>query len=267
MKKKVVFLGSRPLGAYTLRLLSELPNVEIVACICRKPSSSAWWDDDPCHIEIAPIVSLEDLYEIDYDLGVSINFWKLLPHNIITKPSLGFVNQHHAHNLSLRGRNMSARAILQSRSTGRHYHGSCLHYIDDGLDTGPIIESLSCDISYDDTGWTLFQKCEEIARTMLSSWLPRLLMARAPVALTTHEHPVQLRASELERLKFIADVHHDPEIAFDIVRAFDFEGFYDGAYTVINGTKLYLTTTKSRGDRAILSLDESRSIYSLESDE
>ena len=46
-KTRVAFLGSRPLGAFVLRLLRDMEDVEVVACICRPPQANAWWSEDP----------------------------------------------------------------------------------------------------------------------------------------------------------------------------------------------------------------------------
>lgn len=260
-RTKVAFLGSRPLGAYALRFLSKMTNVEIVACICRKPNSNAWWNDDPYSYDMCSYSTHDALSDVDFDLGVSINYWKLLPPEIIQKAPLGFVNQHHAHNLCLRGRNMTTRAILQASETKRNYHGTCLHYINDGLDSGPIIESIACDITELDTAWSLFQKCESIARMMLSAWLPRLMLAPAPVTFPAENQPLQISASDLDDIRYIVSLNHDPDRSFDIARAFDFNGFFQQAFTIINGEKVSLTTSKRRGTRILLRLDCDRTIY------
>jgi len=42
-KTKVVFLGSRPLGAFAIKLLSSMKNIELVACFAKKSPAEAWW--------------------------------------------------------------------------------------------------------------------------------------------------------------------------------------------------------------------------------
>lgn len=260
-KTRVAFLGSRPLGAFALRLLMEMENVEVVACVCRPRPANAWWQEDPFDLVQGAAVELDRIAEIDFDLGVSINYWKILSPEMIQKPRLGFINQHHAHNLSLRGRNMTARAILGARQNRRWYHGTCLHYTDDGLDTGPIIESVACDINELDTGWTVFNRCEDIARIMLKSWLPRLVLAKAPVSFPERDHPLQKSVVDLEGYKFIRSLYGDPEYNYDIVRAFDFNGYFEGAFTKIDGQKVHLTTSEARGGETLLDLGLNRKIY------
>ena len=83
---------------------------------------------------------------------------------MIEKPRFVFVNIHHSHNLYLRGRGMSSRAVLESNRIP--YHGTCIHYTDDRLDTGPILELKTFDILDTDTAWDLSLKADACAENL-----------------------------------------------------------------------------------------------------
>ena len=260
-KIKVVFLGSRPLGAYALRLLLSMENIEVVACVVKKPGPTAWWDDDPFFIAKNPLDSHEKLCDIEFDLGVSINYWKIMPNELILPPRLGFINIHHAFNLSLRGRNMTTRAIIGARKTNRWFHGSCLHYTDDGLDTGPIIASSACDISEFDTGWSLFSKVEKLGELLISEWFPRLTIAKIPTAFPGNDQPLEINSKGRYDKRFIKNIKNNPLMSYDIIRAYDFNGFFEQAYTFEGGEKIYLTINKEGGSNVLLKIDSDRKIY------
>ena len=262
-KIKVVFLGSRPLGSFALKLLSLMENIEVVACVAKKPPTEAWWIDDPYFSGYPVLESHESLLGVDFDFGVSINYWKIMPPELINSPKLGFINLHHAFNLSLRGRNMTAHAILNCRESKQWFHGSCLHYTDDGLDTGPIITSKACDISEQDTGWSLFNKTEKLGEELLTEWLPRLCLSKVPVAYPEKGHPLHLRNNDEKDCKFIKYLSNDPLQAYDIVRAYEFGGHFSPAYTVIQGVKAYLTINKVLGAEMLLEIDSDRAVYRL----
>ena len=76
-KTKVVFLGSRPLGFYALNKLREIENVEIVGCVVKRPPENSWWKEDPFYLVSENILGHHDLHTIDFDFGVSINYWKI----------------------------------------------------------------------------------------------------------------------------------------------------------------------------------------------
>ncbi len=257
---RVAFLGSRPLGKYALELLHSYDDVEIVAVITKEKHDTAWWDQDPDDLgHKFPQVDLEDLKSIDFDLGVSINYWKIIDSETINRPKLGFINLHHSHNLYLRGRDMTSHAILNARKSGIWHHGTCLHYTDDGLDTGPVIASLACDIDESDTSWTLFDKTEKIGRELLEEWLPRVLKAKLPTCKPSENNPIQLRNGLSREIEL--DNKTSLEV-YDFVRAFDFNNLFEPAYYIDEfGKKIYLTTSKKFGQKIFINVDEDKSVY------
>lgn len=257
----VVFLGSRPLGRFALKILKEMSHVNVVGCVVKEPSPTAWWKDDPYYDCQNTLDSHEELMDINFDLGVSINYWKIIPNEIIQKPKLGFINLHHAYNLCLRGRDMNARAILSARKSNRWFHGTCLHYTDDGLDTGPIIANGACDISELDTGWTLFQRVENVGRDLLTEWLPRISKSKIPSAKPESGHPLYLKSKSNADQKFIPCLEDCPVESFDVVRAYDFNNLFEPAFTIKDEKKVFLTTQKSDGNKAALVIDKNRTIY------
>jgi methionyl-tRNA formyltransferase len=259
---KVIFLGSRPLGFAALKILQGIKDYKIVGAVVKEPPVGAWWAQDPFWLEI-PRLTLEDLESVEFDLGVSINFWKIIDPKIIMRPRLGFVNIHHSYNLSLRGRDMATHAILNARDSGRWYHGATLHYIDEGLDTGPIIASQSCTITEWDTAWTLFEKVESLGKNMLETWLPRLALGRPPLCEPEKNQPLNLRRPN-EDVRVISDIFSNPLRAYDIVRAYDFAGHYPPASTAINGEMFFLTTESGKGS-PLIDLGGRRGIFRLNS--
>ena len=258
---RVIFLGTRPLGKVALQILQELPNVEIIATVVKEPSQKAWWKEDPFQIAEKVLKSHEEIKDLNFDLAVSVNYWRHIDESILMMPSLGFVNLHHSYNLSLRGRNMNSRAILSARSLNRWYHGTTLHYMDNSLDTGAIIASRSCEITQNDTAWTLFHKVEFLGEELLKEWLPRLSLSKVPAAY--HEKDQSICLDRENENMYIKDIFHEPLISFDIVRAFDFNRYFDLAYTFINKQKIFLTTIPKSGEIPLLKIDSDRIIYSV----
>jgi methionyl-tRNA formyltransferase len=260
MKKiKVVFLGSRPLGFFALEQLLAMNEIEVVACVVKRPPENAWWKEDPYFIPNIKIVDHQELENIDFDFGVSINYWKIIESALISKPSLGFINLHHSYMLSLRGRDMTSHAILNARNNNRWYHGTTLHYTDDGLDTGPIIATDCCEIDEYDTAWSLFNKVEQLGKQMLKLWLPRLVSSRPPVAFPEKMQPLNFKSNQDN--KKIEDIYADPILTYDIVRAFDFNGYYEPVSTQLDNSTVYLTTNASLGGEILLSLGNERYVY------
>lgn len=252
-KTKVIFLGSRPLGHYALKYLCEMKNIEILGVVVREQLSNKWWDIDP--IDIANTNGLkvykhEDLQFIDFDLGISINYWKIIEDEIMCIPKFGFINVHHSHNLYLRGRGMASRAILESNLLP--YHGTCIHYTDDGLDTGPILESTTFDIENDDTAWTLNEKADFHAKSLIKKWFPRLVKGIYPSVKPNMNNPLMYNG-DLESLKIINMDNPDKEFIKRQIKAFDYNGIFEPAYYLNDKKdKVYLVKSKNNNSEKTL---------------
>ncbi len=260
MKKvRVLFLGSRPLGLKALRLLRSLSNVEITGVVTQAPTPSAWWSEDPYFLMSEAETQASDLSKFEFDIGISVNYWKLIPEDILQIPKLGFLNIHHSYNLCIRGRNCATQAILRSRPENKWFHGTTLHYMSSQLDSGPVIASASCSITELDTAWTLFHKTEELALDLLREWLPRSLNGRLP-SLTPDNRGAQcFRNDQVDSL--IKDPHEDPLATYDKVRAFDFNHKRPPAFMVKDGKKVWLTTEIHHAREAMLTIDNQRKVY------
>lgn len=258
-KIRVVFCGGRPLGSHSIELLEKMDNIEIVGCVTKAPPINAWWKNDPHEYVINkyPSLELEDLNDLDFDFGISINYWKIIPDNIIMKPKLGFINLHHSYNLSYKGRDMTTHVLRSFRKNKQFFHGTTLHYTDDGLDTGPVIASLPCDILESDTAWSLFNKTEEVGEELLEYWLPKLVLNKAPTMKPEPNDELNFR----KELKREVDGNMTDVEMYDFVRSLDFNNLFEPAYLVIRGEKRYLTISNSLGSEVFRDLGCGRKIY------
>lgn len=73
---------------------------------------------------------------ITFDLATSYVYWKILKKPLIQSPPLGILNFHPAPLPDLRGTGGFNLAILENHEN----FGVSVHYMDEGIDSGPIIE-------------------------------------------------------------------------------------------------------------------------------
>jgi methionyl-tRNA formyltransferase len=79
---------------------------------------------------------------------------RLIPQAILEIPKLGCINIHPALLPKYRGRYSTAHAIFN----GESQTGVTLHWMDEGIDSGPIILQETIPIEYDDTAKSLWEK-------------------------------------------------------------------------------------------------------------
>lgn len=154
-------------------------NNVIIGCVC--PPFDGWWQDNlgttATNLGI-PIMSYEELLSNQPDIIFSINYWKTIPHSDIKKVPLGIVNIHHSYLLKYKGRYSTSLAILNARKLNCWEHGTTLHYINEKLDEGDIIDSAKCDIFETDTAETLFERVERLAVELFKKNYSRILKGR-----------------------------------------------------------------------------------------
>ena len=92
--------------------------------------------------------------ELQPDLITVISYRQILRKPIIDIPTLGVINLHGALLPKFRGGSPINWALIK----GEKETGVTIHYIDEGVDTGPIIKQSAIPIAYDDTVVTLFDK-------------------------------------------------------------------------------------------------------------
>ena len=98
--------------------------------------------------------ALELLKTIEYDLMVVVAYGKILPKEILESAKFGCVNIHGSILPKYRG----ASPIQWSIVCGETKTGVTAMYMDEGMDTGDIIEIAETDISESDTAETLFER-------------------------------------------------------------------------------------------------------------
>jgi phosphoribosylglycinamide formyltransferase 1 len=104
------------------------------------------------------------------DLVVSAGFMKILGKEFLTRFGGRVVNTHPALLPSFPG----AHAVEEALAHGVRVTGCTVHFVDDGVDTGPIIAQRVVDVGEDDTEETLHERIKEVERLALVDVVGRL---------------------------------------------------------------------------------------------
>lgn len=105
----------------------------------------------------------------DYDVGISFMYTKKVPKEHLTVPWFNF---HPAPLPEYKGRDLCYHAIVNRETE----FGATVHYMDEGFDTGDIIEV--CGVSVRDwmTAEDLHNRVIEMSKAMFQDYLPRILV-------------------------------------------------------------------------------------------
>lgn len=109
------------------------------------------------------------------DIGVIVAYGQIIPKEIIESFRLGILNLHFSVLPRWRGAAPVQRAIL----AGDHSTGVCTMLIDEGLDTGPIIECVSTEIGPDERAGELEERLANLGGPLVVRSCEALVTSRA----------------------------------------------------------------------------------------
>ena len=121
----------------------------------------------------------EQLRALNADVAVVTAYGKILPKDVLDAPKHGCVNVH----ASLLPRFRGAAPIQWAIASGDAKTGVCLMRMDEGMDTGPVIDRAELPIGPSDTSATLHDALALLGGDVLRRALPRYLAGElSPVA-------------------------------------------------------------------------------------
>ena len=119
------------------------------------------------------------------DLLLNVHALCVLPAELVTAPRIGSFNLHPGPLPRYAGLNAPSWAIYNGERT----HAVTVHWMDGGIDTGPIAFEAGLDITDEDTGFSLSAKCVRAGLPLLQD----LLAAAADQAVPRRPQPSHIR--------------------------------------------------------------------------
>lgn len=184
INKRIFYWGSKPLGYKCFKYLLDVINkeyndIEIIGvCISEKDiKKDGVKGQNISEIakknKIAVFTEREQL-ALKGDLGICVGYPHKISLETIRKYKNGIINLHFAPLPYYRGSKTLSHAILN----GEKKYGLSLHYIDESLDTGPIIMVKWCKLPADKTAEEITRGLEKLAFDLFRSYLHRMLSER-----------------------------------------------------------------------------------------
>jgi methionyl-tRNA formyltransferase len=169
---------------------------------------------------------VDEVRELDVELGVVVAFGQLLPTSLLDAVGGGFVNVH----FSLLPRWRGAAPVERALLAGDRETGVCLMQIEAGLDTGPVYACERTAITPDETAGELRVRLAVLGTDLLLARLPELARA-APL-------PQQGEPTYAEKLE-VEEFRLDPaRPAAELLRLVRAGNPRPGAWLAVDGTRL-----------------------------
>ena len=234
---KVGYFGDGKWAHYALQKLSENPEIKITFIVprfdSRDPILKKASEDLCCPFLVESNVNskaaINKFGKFDCDLFISMSFDQILKQPIIGMPSLGFINCHAGSLPFYRGRNPLNWVLIN----GEQSFGITVHYIDQGIDTGDIIEQVKFPISKFDNYRTLLDKASVECGNVLDKAVKKIIAKNVMPIRQVDLHPkgsyFRKRINGDENIKF----QWGAERCFNFIRGISKPG--PGARCIVNG--------------------------------
>lgn len=244
MKKKVIFLGSKPIGYqcfhYLISMSSQL-DIEIAGLLTQSRkefSGDANLALLASEYNVPVIASLNDMP--DCDILYSVQYHEILKPEHIAKAKQAAVNLHMAPLPEYRGSNQFSYAIIE----GKKEFGTTIHLIDKNIDHGPILFQKRFVIPENCWISELYQLTYDASITLFRDTLKDIVNGNYTTMPQTDLEPTHGTAlhyrNEISKLKEI-DLGWDKEKIERHIRATSMPGF-EPPYFILKGRKIYFTT-------------------------
>lgn len=263
---RILFLGNNALALRVLTWLTK--QEEEIAGMVLHPRATQRLGEELVRasklpgekIRLAPDLptraGIKWLKNLSSDLGVSVNFGYILSQEILEALGIGAINLHTGFLPHNRGSSPNVWSIVDGTPSG-----VTLHFMDEGIDTGDIIDQVSVPSDFPDTGESLYKKLQIAAFDLFVKNWKLIRSGHAP------RRP-QPRDGSFHRdldLKKIDEVSPDVQYkAIDLLNRLRARTFppYSGCWIKVNGRKYYLRLevipesaleNKGRGDIPVAS--------------
>lgn len=181
MKRKVVVFGYTALVPQTIELLHQ---EDVAVPLIVVPGNRKGKEVDlvlreaatlgiPCirHNQPDPKTFMDVLRTVKPDLGISASYSHIIPEEVLQIPKRGLVNLHGSLLPRYRGPHTLNWQIIHGESES----GVTLHYMDEGLDTGDIIDQVSFPIHDDDVAQDVKPRIDRASVQLLRKNLRKIL--------------------------------------------------------------------------------------------
>jgi len=174
----------------------------------------------------------------DADLALVVAYGRILPRDVLEATRLGFVNVH----ASLLPRYRGAAPITWAVVDGEAETGVTLMLLDEGMDTGDMLDVARVPIGADETAGELSERLSRLGADMVRSRLAAY--ARGELTRVPQDHALATVARLLEKKDGLVDWSMSAPRIHDRVRGMN---PWPGAYTQLHGKTIKLHAVRATG--------------------
>jgi methionyl-tRNA formyltransferase len=242
---RILYLGNNWVGWKVVAWLRQ-QGENVVGLVVHPPENRTFGDEilatagvEPsCAFEASRLAdppTIEAIKALRPDIGVSVSFGYILRREVLELFPAGCVNLHPALLPWNRGAHPNVWSIIEGTPAG-----VTLHYVDEGVDTGDIIDQREVRVAAEDTGETLYRRLENASVQLFQDCWGQIRSGKAPRRPQPEHGGSVHRVKDLERIGEIElDRQYTARYLINLLRARTFPPF-GGAYFRDGDRRLHL---------------------------
>ena len=246
VKTRVMYYGNQNVGAACLQELLSHQAVEVVGVVVLDPfpdetlkyrsvrqvaESAGVPVHAPENINDEAFVSFVREQNVDY--GLSVAWRKIFRPPLIRAHKKGILNFHGAYLPHYRGANPTNWALLRGAKTT----GVTVHFVDEGVDTGPIVLQRKLAIGPEETAWQVRQRQDSLSVELMRE-LAGLITQGSELPRTPQDPRVGRTYGVRKPEDGLLNFEKPARELYNQIRALTHP--YPGAFTYVQGRKLVI---------------------------
>lgn len=183
------------------------------------------------------ILSYEEICNSEevFDYGFSIRYNKIFQKSLIEKFSFGIINMHGGPLPEYKGSANHIFAILNEEK----FFGTSLHYINEKIDEGDLVDKIEFPIEYNDTGYDLLIKGKKAGIELFKKLVRKIITGEEIKGTKQIKETKTYRVSDLKRYKKVDLKNISEKELVKRCKAF-YHPEKDSVYTIIDKYKIEL---------------------------
>ncbi len=253
MSFRAIFFGTPEFAVPSLEALMDIADVASVVCQPDRPANRGLELTAPpvklCALAKGLTVVQPDkvktpefahwVREQNADVALVVAYGRILPKAVLDAPRTGCINVH----ASLLPKFRGAAPIAWSIVRGERRTGITLMQMDEGMDTGPMLEQLPVEIAEDETCGDLAKRLAELGALGVRRGLPRWI--RGEYEPTPQDHSASTMAPMLKKEDGRIDWAKPARAVHDLVRGMN---PWPMAQTTLRGKRVVIHQTRVAND-------------------
>jgi methionyl-tRNA formyltransferase len=178
---------------------------------------------------------LELVDQIQPDILIAAGFGEIVSPQILAIPEQGSINVHPGYLPHARGYNPNVWSIVEDLPAG-----VSIHYMEEEVDAGDVIARTKLDVSFEDTGKSLYDRLETAAVDLFKETWPAIVSGNiSGISQDESKARSHLKQDFVDLCEIDPREEYQAKELVDILRALTYPPF-DNAFMEIEGRKYYL---------------------------